>query len=95
LLREQVVGSNGLVAGLVPLLLGSFMADFRAMTLPLLQLLVVVLAVSLHVVVAVMQACSLLLQGWSRPRFSAITDWQQCLALETARALLGPHISCS
>lgn len=52
---RQVVGSNGLLAGLVPLFIGSLLADYGSMPLPLLQMLLAVFAIALHIAVAIVQ----------------------------------------
>ncbi|KAK9901997.1 hypothetical protein WJX75_000676 [Coccomyxa subellipsoidea] len=51
-----VAGSNGLMAGMLPLLCASFVADWKTMAFPFLQLLLCISAVGLHVTVAIMQA---------------------------------------
>ncbi len=49
-----MVGSNGALAGFVPLAAGHLLASFRACWL---QFAVVLAAVGLHVAVSIMQAC--------------------------------------
>ncbi len=50
-----MAGSNGLLAGMVPLLCASLIADWKTLAFPFLQLLLSVAAVALHITIAIMQ----------------------------------------
>ncbi|BDA48198.1 probable RHOMBOID-like protein 5 at C-terminar half [Coccomyxa sp. Obi] len=60
-----VAGSNGLLAGMVPLLCASLIADWKTLAFPFLQLLLSIAAVALHITIAIMQAAEPWQSHWA------------------------------
>lgn len=92
-----MAGSNGLVAGMVPLLCACFIADWKTMAFPFLQVLCALAAVGLHVTIAIIQVTARnLCSSWKFQSYSTMTTAVLVLFRQASCTdlVVGPSQSC-